>query len=131
MADKEVIIKGKKMMYGTGIKASPETNSSSTPTFDGVITQGSDKIPWTIEISKVRYEDMATHKELSETVDGMLAIPEMVTVREVINTNHETYTVVDNFYDCLTDDNGYEINPDEQTVENLKFRAARRERKYE
>lgn len=131
MADKEVIIKGKKMMYGTGIKASPETNSSSTPTFDGVITQGSDKIPWTIEISKVRYEDMTTHKELSETVDGMLAIPEMVTVREVINTNHETYTVVDNFYDCLTDDNGYEINPDEQTVENLKFRAARRERKYE
>ena len=131
MADKEVIIKGKKMMYGTGIKASPETNSSSTPTFDGVITQGSDKIPWTIEISKVRYEDMATHKELSETVDGMLAIPEMVTVREVINTNHETYTVVENFYDCLTDGNDYEINPDEQTVENLKFRAARRERKYE
>lgn len=131
MADKEVIIKGKKMMYGTGIEASPETNSSSTSTFDGVITQGSDKIPWTIEISKVRYEDMATHKELSETVEGMLAIPEMVTVRETIQSGEEVYTVVDNFYDCLTDGNDYKINPDEQTVENLKFRAARRERKYE
>ena len=129
MADKEVIIKGKKMMYGTGIIASPETNSSSTSTFDGVITQGSDKIPWSIEISKVRYEDMATHKELSETVEGMLAKPEMVTVRETIQAGDEVYTVVDNFYDCLTDGNDYEINPDEQTVENLKFRAARRERK--
>ena len=116
MADKEVIIKGKKMMYGTGIKASPETNSSSTSTFDGVITQGSDKIPWSIEISKVRYEDMATHKELSETVEGMLAKPEMVTIREIIQTGDEVYTVVDNFYDCLTDGNDYEINPDEQTV---------------
>ena len=56
MAIKEVLIDGKKMFYGTSIKASPETSNTSTPTFDGVVMQGTDNIPWTIELEKMRYE---------------------------------------------------------------------------
>ena len=57
MADKMIIIDGKTVMYGTSIKASPETNVSTTQTFDGAITQGMDKVAWSVELSKVRYDD--------------------------------------------------------------------------
>ena len=131
MANKEIIIDGKKMMYGTSGKASPETNTSSTSTFDGVINEGLDEVPWSLEFSKLRYESLATHKEMSETLDRMISIPAMVTIRETIHTPEEVYTVVDNFFNCLVDGNDYEVKPEEKTVENLKFKAARRERKYE
>ena len=131
MANKEVIIAGKKMMYGTSVKASPETNTSTTSTFDGVITEGLDKIPWTIELSKLRYEGLATHRELSETLESMISVPKMVTIRETVITPDEEYTIVDNFFDCLVDGNDYELQPEEKTAENIKFKASRRERKYE
>ena len=131
MANKEIIIDGKKMMYGTSGKASPETNTSSTSTFDGVINEGLDEVPWSLEFSKLRYESLATHKEMSETLDRMISIPAMVTIRETIHTPEEVYTVVDNFFKCLVDGNDYEVKHEEKTVENLKFKAARRERKYE
>ena len=53
MADKEIIIGGKTVMYATSVKASPETNSSSTNTFDGAITQGMDKVAWNVELELV------------------------------------------------------------------------------
>ena len=53
--DKKVIIDGVTVMYATGVKASPETNSSTTNTFDGAITQGMDNVAWNVELSKVRY----------------------------------------------------------------------------
>ena len=131
MAVKEVIINGKKMLYGTSAKASPETNVSSTSTFDGAITQGTNNIAWTIELSKMRYDDLATHKELSQTLDDMLVNPKMVTIRETVTANGETYTVVDNFFNCILDGNDYELKPDDNTAENIKFKASSRKRDYE
>ena len=49
MPDKEVIIAGKRMMYGTNIKCSPETNNSTTITFDGNIVQGTKNVAYSIE----------------------------------------------------------------------------------
>ncbi|MBQ2652647.1 MAG: hypothetical protein IJF83_03760 [Methanobrevibacter sp.] len=131
MANKEVIIDGKKMLYGTSAKASPETNTTSTSTFDGVITEGLNEVPWSIECSKLRYEGLASHREMSETLETMLSVPKMITIRETVITPEETYTVVDNFFNCLVDGNDYEVKPEDKTVENLKFKSARRERKYE
>lgn len=131
MATKEVIIAGKKMMYGTSAKANPETNTSSTSTFDGVVNEGLDEIPWTIECSKLRYEGLASHRELSETLEKMISVPDMVTIRETVKTPDEEYTVVDNYFECLVDGNDYEIKPEDKTVENIKFKASKRERKYE
>ena len=56
MADKEIIIGGKTVMYATSVKASPETSTSSTATFDGAITQGADKVAWNIELSKIKFK---------------------------------------------------------------------------
>ena len=131
MATKEVIIDGKKMMYGTSAKASPETNASSTPTFDGVINEGLDKVAWNLEFSKLRYEGLASHREMSETLEKMISVPAMVTIRETVYSPGEEYTVVDNYFDCLVNENNYELKPEDKTVENIKIKAARRERKYE
>lgn len=131
MSTKEIIIGGKKLMFGTSVKASPETNTSTTSTFDGVITEGLNNVPWTIEISKVRYDGLSTHKELSETLDKMLSVPEMVTIRELIITPEEEYTIVDNYFNCLVEGNDYEIKAEEKTVESIKLKSAKRERKYE
>ncbi len=131
MATKEVIIDGKKMMYGTSAKASPETNTSTTPTFDGVINEGLDKVAWNLEFSKLRYEGLASHREMSETLEKMISVPSMVTIRETVSTPEEEYTVVDNYFECLVNDNNYELKPEDKTVENIKLKASRRERKYE
>ena len=131
MAYKKIIIDKKTVMYGTSIKASPETNSSSTATFDGAIVQGMDKVSWTIELSKVRYEDSATHRELSETFDEMWSVPKTITILEKVITPTERYWIRDTFSNCVIDGNDYEIKPEEHTVENLKFKASKRTRRYE
>ena len=132
MADKEVIIKGKKMLYGTSVKASPETKTSSTPTFDENIVQGTDKVSWTIDIGKMRYEGLTTHRQLSETLDEMMSIPHNITVRETVYPKNEApYVIVDNYYSCLVDGNEYELKPEDMTTESIKFKASKRIRKYE
>lgn len=131
MADKQIIIDGKTVMYGTSIKASPDTNPSTTSTFDGAITQGTDKVGWSIELSKVRFDDSASYKELHKTLDEMFVTPKVVTVRETVHTSKETFTIVDNYFGCILDGNEYEIKPDDHTAESIKFKASSRERKYE
>jgi hypothetical protein len=39
--------------------------------------------------------------------------------------------VVDNFYGCILEGNDYELKPDDNTAENIKFKASSRERYYE
>lgn len=131
MADKQIIIDGKTVMYGTSIKASPDTNPSTTSTFDGAITQGTDKVGWSIELSKVRFDDSASYKELHKTLDEMFVTPKVVTVRETVHTDKESFTIVDNYFGCILDGNEYEIKPDDHTAESIKFKASSRERKYE
>ena len=118
-------------MYGTSIKASTETNVSTTQTFDGAITQGMDKVAWSLELSKVRYDDSQSYKELHQILDDMLVNPKMVTIRETVHTDTENFTIVDNFFGCILEGNDYEIKPDDHTAESIKFKASSRERKYE
>ena len=128
---KQVWINGERMLYGTSAKASPETNVSTTQTFDGAINQGMADIPWSVELSKMRYDDLTTHRKLSKTLEQMLEVPAMVTIRETIQTADETYTVVDNFHNCILDRNDYELKPDDNTAENINFKASKRVRQYE
>ena len=72
MVDKQVIIDGITMMYGTGVKSSPEISNSTTQTFDGAVTQGLRNVSWTIEIDRVRYDSKVTHRQLSQTVEEMM-----------------------------------------------------------
>ena len=130
MADKEIIIGGKTVMYATSVKASPETNASTTPTFNGAITQGTDKVAWSVELEKVRFEGLSKHRELSELLDSMLNKSQLVTVRETVHSEEEDYVIKDNFYGCLLDGNDYELKADDLTSESIKFKASSREREY-
>lgn len=131
MADKEIIIDGITVMYGTSVKSSPEVTNSTTQTFDGAVNQGLKDVSWTIEISRVRYDNKFTHMKLSQLIEEMMETPKMVTVRETIRPlGEKPYVVKDNFFGCITDGNDYEIKPDDHTVENLKFKAERRVREW-
>jgi len=129
-SDKKILIDGITVAYATSVKASPETNSSSTNTFDGAITQGMDKVAWNVELEKVRYDSQMKHRELSQLLDEMLSNPKMVTVIEKVHTPEESYIVKDNFFGCLLDGNDYEIKADDLTTESIKFKASSRKREY-
>ena len=131
MVDKQVIIDGVTMMYGTSVKSSPEVSNSTTQTFDGAVTQGLRDVSWTIEIDRVRYDSKVTHRKLSQIIEEMMETPKMVTVREIVRpVGEKPYVIKDNFFGCITDGNDYEIKPDDHTVENLKFKAQKRVREW-
>ena len=124
---KRVIINGKTMMNGTSVKGSRETSTNATPTFDGVITQGTRNVSHTLELERVTYEGMTTYLELSNVIEKMIDIPAMVTVEEDIypTGNEKPFTIIREYHDCVVDGDEYEISPEEHTVESLKFIAAR------
>ena len=127
MSDKEVIIYGKKMMHGTGVKGSRQTQTSSTPTFDGVITEGTRNVPHTIEITKVSYEGLTDYVTLVNTIEEMLDTPGIISVREKkYIPGEKPFVVIYNYHDCIVDGDDYEIKAEEKTVETLKFISARR-----
>ena len=72
-----------------------------------------------------------SYKEFSASMEEMLSIPKMVTIRETIHTDRETYTIVDNFNSCILEGWDYEIKPDDNTAESLKFKCSSRERQFE
>ena len=129
--DKKVIIDSHTVAYATSVKANPETNVSTTQTFDGAITQGMDKVAWSIELSKVRFESSTKHKELNQILDEMLANPKRITIIETVHSKDETYTIRDDYDGCILESNDYEIKPDDNTSETLKFKASKRKREYE
>ena len=124
---KRVIINGKTMMNGTSVKGSRETSTNATPTFDGVITQGTRNVSHTLELERVSYEGMVSYMELSDVIEKMIDIPAMVTVEEDIypSGDEQPFTIIREYHDCVVDGDEYEISPEEHTVESLKFIAAR------
>ena len=129
--DKKVIIDGHTVAYATSVKANPETSVSTTQTFDGAITQGMDKVAWSLELSKVRFEPSESHQKLNQILENMFANPKMVTIIETVHAEEETYTIRDDYNGCILDGFDYEIKPDDNTSETLKFKASSRKRTYE
>ena len=125
---KEVLINGEKLMYGTNVKGTRNTNANSTPTFDGVIPSGTSKVSHSIEISRLSYDGYTTYTRLCKIIDDMLEIGGMVTVREKHIMPNEEFDVIYDYHDCIVDGDDYEIKPEERTVENLKFLCGSRTR---
>jgi len=123
MPDKEIWIDGVRMLNGTSIKVSKNTETSSTTTFDGVITEGNANINYSIECNKVTYESKTNYVKLRKKLDSMLDKPAMITIRETHRppAPEKPFTVVENYQHCLVDGGDYEIKPDERTVDGLKF----------
>ena len=119
------------VLYGTGVKGSPETQESSTDTFSGAVVQGKKKVAYTLEISKLRFEGMKQHQQLFEKLEGMMENGEDITVIETVYPkNDKPYEVIDHYYACILSGNDYEIKPAENTAEDLKFKATGRKREW-
>ena len=76
---KRVIINGKTMMNGTSVKGSRETSTNATPTFDGVITQGTRNVSHTLELERVSYEGMVSREPLT-LVPCIMVLPLIITL---------------------------------------------------
>lgn len=119
------------MLYGTGVKGSPETSESTTPTFSGAVVQGSDKVAYTLEIDKLRYEDIDIHIALSNKLEKMMSEPDNITVIDTIYPKGSNpYQVIDQYFNCICTAYDDEIKPDDNTTESLKFKASKRVREW-
>ena len=134
-AEKQVIIGTDNeminMLYGTGVKGSPETSESTTPTFTGAVVQGLSEVPYTLEIDKLRYEDVDTHIALSQKLEKMMAEPDNITVIDTIYPKGSNpYQVIDKYFSCICTAYDDEVKADDNTTESLKFKASKRVRDW-
>lgn len=137
MADEKQIIIGTnpddviRVMWGTGIKGNPETEVSTTNTFSGAIVDGTDNIPYTLEVDKIRNDNIKDHIKLSKKLDTMLTTRDDITVIDTIKPKgQDPYEVIDHYFGCLVDSNDYEVATDDLTTESLSFKAESRKREW-
>ena len=122
-ADKIVILNGKNMYHGTGVKESIEKSSAdSIVCFDEAITGGSDTVTYKLTIDRLIFESRAVYERLRDTLKGMLSTPGTITTREVIRyKNKAPYVIVKNYYGCILDGRDYEMKPKERSAQSLSF----------
>ena len=119
----------------TNAKGSEETSATVTPTFDGPVPQGNDDNPHSIDISRLDYgkaNNLSAKESLiliTRIIDTMKTVHGMVTIEEDYNpSNEESFAYEKHYFDCLVDGDDFEIKADDQTVNNLKFKAGRVEK---
>ena len=119
------------MMWGTGVKGSPNVKNSDTPTFSGSIVDGTDNVSWGLEVNRLRYDDMETHMALDNKLISMMSEGEDITVVDTVKPKgQQPYEVIDLYVGCIVDGNDYEMSVEDLTTENLKFKASKRVRKW-
>ena len=126
MADKEVLIAvgdlSVNMKHGQGVKESFDTETSTTVCFDEVITEGAEKISYTLEVERIIFETRKDYEDLRDILNLMLHTPGDVQIRETVKyKGEEPFTIVKNFGGAILDGNEYEMKPEEKTAHKLKF----------
>lgn len=124
-SEKRIAIGGTYLLYGTGVKTSVDTNTSTVSTFDKVIPQGTNKVGHSIELSFVRFQSMSDYIKLRGLFNKMLNTPLTVSIAEdIIGDDGNKYVIREHYYNCLIDGKDYEIKAEERTVENVKFKSS-------
>lgn len=123
MADKEILINSLNMVHGQGVKESIEkSGADSTVCFDEVITQGSARVSYKLEIERILFETKEDYEGIRDELKKMLNEPGTITTREVIRYDKKNpFVIVKNFTDCVLDGRDYEMKPEEMSVQKLTF----------
>ena len=123
MAQVEIIINGRTMVHGTGVKESIEKNSAeSTVCFDEVLTDGSDQVSYKLDIDRLVYESKSYYVALNKIFKKMLSTPGTITTRQTIKyKNKAPFVIVKNYSGCILDGKDYEMKPEERAAQNLSF----------
>ena len=126
MAQAEIIINGKTLVHGTGVKESLEkSGAESVVCFDEVLTDGSEQVSYKLDIDRVVYEDKAYYLKLSQIFKKMLSTPGTITTRQTIKyKNKAPFVIVKNYSGCILDGKDYEMKPEEMAAQNLSFICA-------
>ena len=126
MANVEIIINGKTMVHGQGVKESLEkTSAESVVCFDEVLTDGSDQVSYKLDIDRIVYESKSYYIKLRDIFKNMLNTPGTVTVRQTIKyKNKAPYVIVKNYSGCILDGKELEMKPEEMAAQNLSFLCA-------
>lgn len=119
---KEIYIAGRRIGLGTGVKGSAEISRSTTQTFDGPKNSGLDKVPHTLEISKLVCDTLDDYIELDALIIRMRNEPETITISEtIVSPEGERFTVLKHYINCLVDGDEYEMTAEDITALTLKF----------
>ena len=123
MADVEIIINGKTVTHGTGVKESiDKSGADSIVCFDEAITDGSDVVSYKLTIDRIVYETREKYVELRNAFKKMLATPGTITTRQIIRYKNKTpFVIVKNYSGCIMDGRDYEMKPEEKSAQNLSF----------
>ena len=123
MAQAEIIINGKTMVHGTGVKESLEkSGAESVVCFDEVLTDGSDQVSYKLDIDRIVYESASYYLKLSAILKKMLSTPGTITTRQTIKyKNKAPFVIVKNYSGCILDGKDYEMKPEERAAQNLSF----------
>jgi len=123
MADKEVIINGKTLVHGQGVKESIDKSTANTTVcFDETITEGSPSVSYKVTVDRLVFEKRKTYEALKKQLDKMISKPGILTTREVIRfKNDKPFVIVKNFTGVILDGRDYEMKPEEHSAQNLTF----------
>ena len=129
MAQAEIIINGKTMVHGTGVKESLEkSGAESVVCFDEVLTDGTGQVSYKLDIDRVVYESRTTYRDLNKIFKEMLSTPGTITTRQTIKyKNKAPFVIVKNYSGCILDGKEYEMKPEERAAQNLSFICANME----
>jgi len=123
MAEAEIIINGRTLVHGTGVKESLEkSGAESTVCFDEVLTDGTGRVSYKLDIDRVVYESASYYLTLSKIFKKMLSTPGTITTRQTIKyKNKAPFVIVKNYSGCILDGKEYEMKPEERAAQNLSF----------
>ena len=123
MADVTVIINGKTLVHGQGVKESIDKSSADTIVcFDEVITDGSDVVSYKLTIDRIVFEKMNDYNSLNKRLNDMMKNPGTITTRQIIRYKNEApWVIVKNYSGCILDGKDYEMKPEEKSAQNLSF----------
>ena len=123
MAEAEIIINGRTLVHGTGVKESLEkSGAEATVCFDEVLTDGTGRVSYKLDIDRVVYESASYYLTLSKIFKKMLSTPGTITTRQTIKyKNKAPFVIVKNYSGCILDGKEYEMKPEERAAQNLSF----------
>lgn len=122
---KFVTINYKNIGYCTSAKVSPETKTQETPTFDGVLTEGTSEVSWTVEFEKIRYGGISSYIEIEKLLHKSFSTPMPIQITENVRTKEGQLQVSTIIYNCILDNKEYSLDPEEMTVESLSFKGSK------
>lgn len=124
MADKTIIINGIPFGRGTGVDVDDNSEVNTENTFDGPVSNGTEKTPYTISIDKLIAPDMETYIAGRQVLKDMKVNKGEVTLKEIVRDKGGTaYTIKEIYLRCLVSKFKKTWNVDSLTTESIEITA--------